>query len=73
MAAALRELVAEPASEQVYGLALELELPALVRVEDRPWTGAERAVIQVGELRIEQEEIAPGHRASLLARGRMSR
>jgi hypothetical protein len=68
-----RKLVAEPAFEQVDGLALELELPPLIGLEDGARTGAECTVIQVGDLRIEQEEIAPGHRPSLLARGRMSR
>ena len=48
---------AEPAfeREELDRLALELELPGLVPLEDRPWASAERAVVQEDDVRVEQE------------------
>ena len=47
----LRE--AAPQAEEFHGLALELELEALVLREDRPRTSAERAMVQEDDLRVE--------------------
>jgi hypothetical protein len=60
------ELLLEPPSEQGHGLALELPLPLLVEVEHRARAGAERAVVQVDDLRIEEEGVARRHAATLV-------
>jgi len=45
----------QAAVEEVDGLALQLALPGLVALEDRPRAGAERAVVEEGDLGIEEE------------------
>ena len=45
------------ASEELDRLALELALPLLIAVEDRSRAGAERAVVQKHDVRVEEEEI----------------
>ena len=72
------ELAAEPPLEQVDRLPLELALPLLIDVEHRSRARAERAVVEVDDLRIEQEQVARRHAragsaASLAASARHSR
>jgi hypothetical protein len=45
----------QAAIEEVDRLALELSLPVLVALEDGPRAGAERAVVEEGDLRVEEE------------------
>jgi hypothetical protein len=52
-----REPFGRVAREEVDRLALELHLPALVRLEDRPRRRAVRAVVEVRHARVEQEPI----------------
>ncbi len=52
------ELLAEPPLEQLDRLTLELALPLLVDVEDGSRARAERAVVEVDDLRIEQERVS---------------
>src|SRR5205823_14236291 len=46
------------APEKPRRLPLEPQLPALVVLEDGARTGAERAVVEVDDIRLEQEELA---------------
>src|SRR5262249_44419675 len=57
----LGKLVFEPPLDQVDRRALQLALPRLVDVEDVLWAGAERAVIEVDDVGIEQERVALAH------------
>lgn len=43
--------------EELDRLSLELQLPALILLEYRPWAGAERTVVEEGDCGIEQEKI----------------
>ena len=45
----------QSAVEEVDGLALQLALPGLVAVEDRPRAGTERALVEESDLGIEEE------------------
>jgi len=44
--------------DELHRLTLELALPLLVPLEDRPRAGAERAVVQVDDVRVEKEELS---------------
>jgi hypothetical protein len=57
--------VAALETEELDRLALELELQALVLVEDRPRARAERAVVEEHNVRIEQKQVT--HLANLLS------
>ena len=52
------EVAGQAAVEEVDRLELELPLPRLVALEDRPRIGAERPMVEEGDLGIE-EELAP--------------
>src|SRR5579859_4561535 len=57
-AARLGQQAMQAAADELNRLKLELSLPGLIALEDRPWTGAEGAVIEKHNVRIEQELLA---------------
>jgi polyribonucleotide nucleotidyltransferase len=68
LGAGLLEQPREPAGDQLDRLALELELPRLVALEDRPRAGAERAMVEEDDVGIEKKELA--HAAEYVVRQR---
>jgi hypothetical protein len=51
------EQLGQAVEDEPHRLALELALPGLVPLEHGPWAGPERAVVQVGDVWIEKEEL----------------
>ena len=60
--ARFREQAGEASREKVHGLPFELVLPRLIPLEHRPRASAVGTVIEVGDLSVEHEQLADGHR-----------
>ena len=55
--AGVREQAGQAARDEVDRLALELALPRLVALEHRPRAGAVRAMVQIDDVRVEEEQL----------------